>query len=60
MTPSTSDLIVRLSLDKTQFDGNLSKFQGMSEDGFWRSTLRNLHAVFRCHCEHMPKPAGKK
>ena len=25
-----------------------------------KSTLRKLHAVFRCHCEHMPKPAGKK
>ena len=32
----------------------------MSEKVFWRSTLRKLHAVFKCHCEHMPKPAGKK
>ena len=32
----------------------------MSESVFWKSTLRKLHAVFKCHCEHMPKPAGKK
>lgn len=32
----------------------------MSETVFWKSTLRKLHAVFRCHCEHMPKPTGKK
>ena len=23
-------------------------------------TLRKLHAVFRCHCEHMPKAASRK
>ena len=32
----------------------------MSEDVFWKSTLRKVHAVFKCHCEHMPKPASKK
>ena len=32
----------------------------MSEDVFWKSTLGKLHAVFRCHCEHMPKASGKK
>ena len=31
----------------------------MNEATFWRCTLRKLHAVFHCHCEHMPKP-GKK
>ena len=31
----------------------------MSEDVFWKSTLRKVHAVFKCHCEHMPKPASK-
>ena len=35
------------------------KWQRLVE-GFWKSTLRKLHAVFRCHCEHMPKPTGKK
>lgn len=25
----------------------------MSESVFWKSTLRKLHAVFKCHCEHM-------
>ena len=28
MASSTSDLIVRLSLDTTQFEGSLSKFEG--------------------------------
>lgn len=32
----------------------------MSEDVFWKSTLRKVHAVFKWHCEHMPKPASKK
>ena len=32
----------------------------MSEEVFWKSTLRKLHAVFKCHCEHMPKTGGKK
>lgn len=32
----------------------------MSESVFWKSTLRKLHAVFKCHCEHMPKPDRKK
>ena len=31
-----------------------------NEEVFWKSTLRKLHAVFKCHCEHMPKLAGKK
>lgn len=32
----------------------------MSESVFWKSTLRKLHAVFKCHCEHMSKPDRKK
>ena len=32
----------------------------MNEEVFWRSTLRKLHAVFRCHCEHMPKAGLRK
>ena len=30
----------------------------MSEDVFWKSTLRKVQEVFRCYCEHMPKPAS--
>ena len=32
----------------------------MSEEVFWKSTLRKLHAVFKCHCEHMPKIKDRK
>ena len=31
----------------------------MSETVFLKSTLRKLHAVFKWHCEHMPKLTKK-
>ena len=30
----------------------------MREEVFWKSTLRKVQEVFRCYCEHMPKPAS--
>ena len=29
----------------------------INEGVFWRSTLRNLHTAFKCHCKHMPELA---
>lgn len=59
------DTVTRIAGEGVVVDWVLLYYVGtvvlnMSESVFWKSTLRKLHAVFKCHCEHMPKPDRKK